>query len=309
MAHANSPAISIVLPVHNGEKYLEQAIESCLLQTFDDFELLLVNDSSTDRSLQIMEKWSVRDRRIRIIHNEKNLKLPGSLNRGFEHALGRFYTWTSDDNIPNSNWLSRLLEESNRTQADIVYSDYTVVNEDENIIQERKTGPESHLVFSSCIGASFLYRREVFDTLEGFRTDLVLIEDYDFWARALKYGFRWSHIPESLYKYRAHGQSLSAQHSSKIDRMVLKYKIDHFDEYRLDSKASFMASIELLVMHSAGMPPVHTLTLLNKAFRSSRLRFTLTSPYILARFFLQKTPRIKSFIKMFVPKSKLRSIL
>ena len=91
--------ISIILPTYNGEKYLSQAIESILSQTEQDWELILVNDCSTDRTGDICQAYTLKDPRIRVIHNEGNRKLPGSLNRGFREAHGDYLTWTSDDNL------------------------------------------------------------------------------------------------------------------------------------------------------------------------------------------------------------------
>ena len=95
----NSKLVSIVLPVYNGERYLEDAIESVLGQTYTNLELIIVDDKSTDDSLNIANKYRILDKRVRIIANEENIKLPKSLNKGFEVAQGDYLTWTSDDNI------------------------------------------------------------------------------------------------------------------------------------------------------------------------------------------------------------------
>ena len=92
-----SNLISIVLPVYNGEQYIDKAVESIIGQTYKNWELILVNDCSTDHTLEILEEYAGKDVRIRIINNTHNLKLPASLNVGFENAKGRYLTWTSDD--------------------------------------------------------------------------------------------------------------------------------------------------------------------------------------------------------------------
>ena len=91
--------VSIVLPVYNGEQFLSLSIESVLSQTYQNWELIIVNDCSTDNSPAIMEKYVEKDPRIRIIHNAENQKLPESLNIGFRAARGDYFTWTSDDNM------------------------------------------------------------------------------------------------------------------------------------------------------------------------------------------------------------------
>ena len=102
--------VSIVLPVYNGEKYLKEAIDSILSQTYRNIELVVVNDCSTDKSLCIIKEYMEKDDRVKLVNNETNQKLPKSLNIGFEHCRGDYYTWTSDDNIMKPNAINRMLE-------------------------------------------------------------------------------------------------------------------------------------------------------------------------------------------------------
>lgn len=87
------PEISIVLPTYNGEKYLKQSIESILGQTYTDWELIVVNDCSTDSTQEIIDFYRKKDTRIRTIFNYTNQKLPESLNIGFREAKGEYFTW------------------------------------------------------------------------------------------------------------------------------------------------------------------------------------------------------------------------
>lgn len=92
MNNTKSKLVSVILPVYNGEKYLEQSIRSVLDQTYENLELIIVDDASTDNSLYIAQNLAREDSRIRIITNSENLKLPKSLNKGFEDANGEYYT-------------------------------------------------------------------------------------------------------------------------------------------------------------------------------------------------------------------------
>ncbi len=91
------PKISVVLPVYNSEKYIAEAVQSILDQTFTDFELLIINDASTDGTLQILE--SFKDDRLKIINNPTNLKVVKSLNKGLELAQGEFIARMDADDI------------------------------------------------------------------------------------------------------------------------------------------------------------------------------------------------------------------
>ncbi|MDD3722642.1 MAG: glycosyltransferase [Lutibacter sp.] len=203
------PLISIILPVYNGQNYLSKAIESCLNQSYNHIELVIVNDCSTDNSLKIIESYGANDKRIVIINNKENKKLPASLNIGHKNARGAFITWTSDDNILKPNFIEVLFKSLEKEHADVVYSNYDIIYENGSLKRKHQAGPTEHLLFGNKIGASFLYKKEVYQTLNGYDENLYLVEDYDFWLRAsLK--FKFFHLDENLYQYRLHQISLTA---------------------------------------------------------------------------------------------------
>ncbi|MBT0608448.1 glycosyltransferase family 2 protein [Aequorivita echinoideorum] len=200
--------ISIILPVYNGEKYLEEAIESCLSQTHKNLELIIVNDCSTDASGQIAEFYKDKDARITVIHNKINQNLPASLNIGHSAAIGKYITWTSDDNILKSNFLEEMKKPFSDERVDIVFSDYDVLYENGSKKREHLAGPVSGLIFGNSIGASFLYKKKVFKKIGGYDEQLHTVEDYDFWLRASLIS-NFYHLNENLYKYRLHISSLT----------------------------------------------------------------------------------------------------
>ena len=102
------PKVSIVLPTYNGEKFIKESIESVLNQTFEDWELIIVDDCSTDGTLEIIKEYLKKDYRIHLIHNETNRKLPLSLNIGFRKSMGEYLTWTSDDNIYHADAIEKM---------------------------------------------------------------------------------------------------------------------------------------------------------------------------------------------------------
>jgi len=205
-----SSLISIILPVYNGENFLVSAIESILGQTYQNFELIIVNDCSTDRSLEISEKYQKIDSRIKIISNFTNKKLPLSLNIGHQSAKGKYITWTSHDNLLKKNFLEELFRVMERGQVDIVFSNYDIIRSDNSFKRIQVAGPAEYLLIGNYIGASFLYKKEVFEGLNGYDPELFLIEDYDFWMRALT-NYRFFNLDKNLYSYRIHGESLTSK--------------------------------------------------------------------------------------------------
>lgn len=218
--------VSIILPVYNGEKYLRTAIKSILNQSFEDFELILVNDASTDRTLDIIQFFATKDKRIKVISNQENKKLPASLNVGFAEATGAYLTWTSDDNALMPDCIERLLAELIKRDVDIIYADVEEINEHGDLTTiMRRDKPIEYLLHTNVVGACFLYRREVQERLEGYREYLFLIEDYDFWCRAYLQNFRFHHLKEILYSYRRHTQSLSLSYTERVSFYRLQYII------------------------------------------------------------------------------------
>ena len=104
------PLVSIVLPTFNGERYLRQSIGSVISQQYKNWELIIVDDHSTDSTSAIIDEFTDTDSRIKVIHNSTNQKLPKSLNIGFEKAKGDLLTWTSDDNLYLPNALGEMVD-------------------------------------------------------------------------------------------------------------------------------------------------------------------------------------------------------
>lgn len=211
-----APTVTIVLPSHNGARFLAEAIESCLTQTFEQFELIAVDDGSTDRTAAIFDEYARHDGRIRIVTNRAATGVPNALNAGFSTAAGRYFTWISDDNRFRPHALSTLVAalEVDPSLA-IVYSDYSVIDENGREVEVRRALPIERLAIVNCVGASFLYRRAVHEALGGYDASKPLVEDYDFWLRAAA-RFAMMPLGDNLYLYRIHSGSLSANRQRAI---------------------------------------------------------------------------------------------
>lgn len=212
-------AISIILPTFNGSKYIATSIESCLNQTFKDFELIVVNDCSTDNTATIIEEYAAKDNRIKVIHNAVNKKLPLSLNTGFDAATGKYHTWTSDDNYYAEHALDTLYNilESN-SRIGFVYTDYTTVNDSGKITGKRTFGDinQTFTSFQGC-SACFLYKASIYKLNSGYNPSAFLIEDYDFFIRSFINDNVLYQNRYDLYYYREHDTSLTAIHGDVVN--------------------------------------------------------------------------------------------
>lgn len=219
------PLVSIVLPTHNGSKYLDQAVQSCLNQTYTKLEVILVDDASTDSTPQQISGIVNTDSRIRSVRHDCNQGLPGALNSGFALARGELLTWTSDDNLYRSGAVEKMLAflESN-SRFSLVYADYTTIDEAGNELGVVEVGAPEELAWRNPIGACFLYRRHVYEQLGGYATDMFLAEDYEFWIRVCS-RFEAAPLHENHYLYRLNGPLTRRRNDVRIvhERVLLRH--------------------------------------------------------------------------------------
>ena len=216
MSPTERPQISIVLPSYNRADYLKQAIEGCLAQTYTNFELIIVDDCSEDKSFEIAKSYADQDSRIQVIRNENNKKLPTTLNIGFQKAKGQYLTWTSDDNLYHPQALEKMSSILDKMQdIGLAYADYTLIDQNGKIGKRLYQEPPEFLPIRDCVGACFLYRKEIADQVGPYNEQMFLVEDYEYW---LRFGLvtKLFHIKESLYFYRVHEQSLTKTRKEEI---------------------------------------------------------------------------------------------
>lgn len=214
--------ISIVLPVYNGAEYLAESIESVIAQTYANWELIIVNDCSTDNTLAIANAYASKDARIMVFSNPINLKLPNTLNEGFKHASGEYFTWTSDDNKYKSDALCVMVESFERNpDVVMVYADYTCIDCNGGEVGLARNPEPKYLFTGNVIGACFLYTAEVAKLVGTYDANLFLAEDYDFWIRLYEIG-KLLHLEDDLYYYRVHGKSLTETRKSQVDEQTYK---------------------------------------------------------------------------------------
>ena len=224
------PIISIVLPSYNGEKFICDAIDSIINQSIIDWELIIINDGSTDATGRIANEYAIKDKRIRVIDNKTNMKLPESLNIGFRKSIGEFLTWTSDDNIFMPHALEHMVDYL------CMHPEYPMVCADMDTY-DIESGERGHfaeydpqiMYVADAVGACFLYRREVLQAIGEYDTSLFCAEDYDYWIRVLRHFGRIGHLNETLYIYRYHSGTLTDTKLSLVRKRTSQLLWKHKD--------------------------------------------------------------------------------
>ncbi len=224
-----TPKVSIVLPVYNGERYLKQAIESILDQTIRDYELIIVDDCSCDNTNNMVSEYANQYSFINVVTNEINRGLPESLNIGFSVARGKYLMWTSDDNIMHKNALEEMLEvmEKNPNYG-LVFSDMNLIDENGDLIGSRSVG-DCNIYKGNCIGACFLYKCECKETIGDYDEKRRYVEDYDYWLRiAERYNIYGLH--KTLYDYRYHDNSLTVKKIRQVGMQLADLRLKYINK-------------------------------------------------------------------------------
>lgn len=226
--------ISIVLPTYNGEKYIRESIYSIIAQTYKDWELIVIDDCSTDNTNKIVKSYCEIDSRIKLYKNENNLRLPRSLNKGFSLSKGDYLTWTSDDNIYKPNALEDLLNNIVKLKVDFVFSAMDYIDESGKVTHSSKKPEDLSMIYATnIVGACFLYTRNVYKKIGDYNPNLFMIEDYDYWIRIYK-EYKTAYIDKSLYLYRQHSGSLTISKNKKL----LEVKIPFFENILKNTELS-----------------------------------------------------------------------
>lgn len=178
--------ISIVLPIYNGEKYMRKSIDSVLAQTYANWELLIIDDGSTDNTAVIAQEYAAKDSRIRYYKNPENMRLPRTLNRGFSLAKGDFLTWTSDDNYYYPTALETMHNALVQQGKEFAFASCDVINGDGDIVEciTVSDAAKKSIVGTNPVGACFLYSRKVYETVGEYDPEMTLVEDFDYWQRS-----------------------------------------------------------------------------------------------------------------------------
>lgn len=239
--------VSVVLPVYNGERYLKDAVLSVKAQQYENWELLIVDDGSRDRSADIARSYAESDGRIRLLIREHK-RLPAALNAGFAAAKGEFYTWTSADNLMAADCLKRQVECLFRHRdVDMTYGNMRLLDENGRVLRGRgwyeipplsgnvclpKNTWELNTYANNTIGAAFLYRASIAAVVGDYREEWFTMEDYDYFMRINEAG-KIAHLStkKPVYFYRMHGDSLTAK-DDELGITARRPKLMAMDEER-----------------------------------------------------------------------------
>ena len=211
------PRVSIALPVYNGEKYLEKALDSILSQTFSDFELIISDNASTDRTQEICQTYVAKDQRIRYSRNQENLGAAKNYNRVVEVCSGKYFKWIAHDDVYAPEYLERCVEILDH-KPDIIlcYPRTVFIDEDDQVIDYYIDGfdlrsPKPHKRFRDALNASSWCNPVLGLIRIDYLRRTVLIGNYPSSDKVLLAELallgQYYEIPEHLFFRRLHSQN------------------------------------------------------------------------------------------------------
>lgn len=216
--------ISVIMSVYNAEKYLREAIESILDQSFDDFEFIIVDDKSIDNSAHIIKSYAKRDNRIKYIKNDTNRGLTYSLNKALKLAKGKYIARMDADDISIKERLEVQYNylENNKDVFLLGTSAYNI-DEDGEIVGERNIPLEYEKIkkkinlVNPIIHPSVMFRKKDVLAIGGYNENFKKVQDYELWFRIIANGLKVENLKDRLLYYRVNSQY--------FERKSLKYRI------------------------------------------------------------------------------------
>jgi len=221
----NKDLVSIITPSFNSAKFIKECIDSVLSQTYKNWEMIIVDDVSSDNSNEIIEEYIKKDNRIRLIKLEKNSGPAVTRNRAIKEAQGRYIAFLDADDI----WMSQKLEKQLQFMKDnnitFSYTEYVKINDDSKVISEVIERPKK-VNYKKMLNSNYIpCLTAIYDTQilgKVYMPNILKRQDYGLWLKILKKVDYAYALNESLAKYRIHSSSIS---SNKIVAAIYVWKL------------------------------------------------------------------------------------
>jgi len=221
------PLVSVVIPCYNYGKYIEEAIDSVIAQTLRNFEIIVVDDGSTDEfTIKLLEE--LNKPKTRVIR-QKNQKLPATRNNGIKVAAGKYICCLDADDKLKPTFLEKCIVKMEYENLDICSCDLEEFGDRSDIWDPGEFCIENLIKMNSAIVSS-VYKRSIWEKAEGYNEHMIHgYEDWDFWIKIAKNGAKGAKINEPLFLYRKHGATMIDSAEEKHGLIYEEIKNNHRD--------------------------------------------------------------------------------
>ncbi|TQR12715.1 glycosyltransferase family 2 protein [Psychrobacillus soli] len=234
--------VSIIMPAYNCEMYIEEAINSVIEQTYQLWELIVIDDESSDKTVEILEKLSIKDERIQFYINEKNQGVSATRNRGISLANGDWIAFLDSDDMWDKTKLHKQIAHAEIRAAEFIFTGSSYINENgidyQGVFEVPNKVTYKNLRTHNVIScSSVLIKKEFFRNIKMENDDMH--EDYAVWLRVLNTGVCAYGINEPLLIYRI---SRNSKSGNKVKTIKMTYKVFRFIGLNPISSIYFMTS-------------------------------------------------------------------
>lgn len=232
-----TPLVSVIMAAYNAEKHISASIESLINQTYTNFELLVINDGSSDKTQSIVEEFCIRDSRIILINNDKNLFVIKSRNIGIENAKGKYLAILDADDLALPNRLEKQVEFlENNPDVFLIGSSAHIIDENNTICNDFIALTDYHELKRNILKNNLFYHSSIMFRNEKvfYREKMIYTEDYDLILRLFSEGKKIVNIPDTLISYRQTNHSLSKT-KNRLVQWLFIYKAREFYRENLDN--------------------------------------------------------------------------
>jgi len=260
---AENPLISVVIPCFNDGAYLPETIEKLRLQTFTDFEIIIVNDGSTDKeTLDVLTKMEKEG--ITVLHKE-NGRMSSARNHGVKNAKGTFIAALDADDYFHPTFFEKAVSILNNEKDTAVVTSYIQLFGTVNKVSKPRGGNDLNFLFSNQCPACAMVRKSVWDAVGGYDEAMISgYEDWEFYIRITQHGWLVKVIPEKLLFYRQTVKSTHKNFTLPNRKGLVSYIVEKHREWYLEKLKELIINEEVLYTNSRISYPVIAKLLTNR---------------------------------------------
>lgn len=233
----SNPLVSVIMPAYNSEKYISEAIESILDQSFKDFEFIIIDDGSTDETWDIIQKYKMKNQRIIAVKNEINLKMTKALNKGINLARGEYLVRMDADDWSYPYRIKAQVEFMQHNPNIVVSGGSIEVCDERLVVKNKRKYPNSDkdvrkkiFRYNPFAHPSTIFRKDKVLEVGKYDERLPLTQDYDLYFRLGKVG-KFANLDRVLIKLRNHPKSSSMSMEKDQERIAIKTRFRANSEY------------------------------------------------------------------------------
>lgn len=222
-----NPKVSVIIPTFNAEKFLDETVQSILAQTFTDFEVVVIDDCSSDSTQDKLKAYEMQDSRIRVILNGRNVGVAENRIRALKLAKGELIAPLDHDDVAHPDRLEQQVGFLNgNPEHGLIGSDMTIIDENSRVIGSRnypKTNQAIHRILlrqNPIANPASMFRKDCYEKIGGYDASLCPVEDYDFVIRMAQIS-KLANLQGKLTRYRISAGQVKSQQLKKTIKMTL----------------------------------------------------------------------------------------